>query len=124
MPNRRECIRCELLGVSLEPSLHGETLDISETGIAWVSEVPFNQGETAMVESPALFDTLDLPWAPIEVRIRDLAQLDEEHWRIGAEFVAPHTRIVVALRRALLRLQRQGNELDSHVIDVLVLPHA
>lgn len=124
MWNRRECIRCELLGVPLEPSPVGETVDVSETGIAWISGVPFIRGEVVRLESPALFDALELPWTPIAVRVRDLEQLDDDHWRIGAEFIAPTNGTVVALRRAMLRLQRQGNELDSHIVDVLVLPHA
>lgn len=121
--NRRDCIRCALLGVPLEPSPHGETLDVSETGIAWVSPRPMVPGELVYIESPALFDALQLPWGRIQARVRSLAQYEHGQWRIGAVFVAPSDRMAIALRKAVLKLQRHGAELDSHVVDVLVLPH-
>jgi hypothetical protein len=123
MRNRRECIRCALTGVSLEPSTHGETLDVSETGIAWLSPEPYIPGDVITLESPALSEALGLPGHRLVARVRDLAEVDETHWRIGAELVAPSEKTAVALRRTVLRLQRQGHELGDHVVDVLVLPH-
>lgn len=123
MRNRRQCIRCALTGVSLEPSTHGETLDVSETGIAWLSPEPYIPGDVITLDAPALGEALGLPGHRLVARVRDLAEVDESHWRIGAELVAPSERVAVGLRRAVLRLQRQGQELGDHVVDVLVLPH-
>lgn len=123
MRNRRDCIRCALVGVPLEPAPHGETLDVSETGLAWISPEPFLPGEVVSLDSPALQAALELPGQTLTARVRDLADAPDGRFRIGAEIVAPTEALVVALRRAVLKLQRQGDELDSHVVDVLVLPH-
>jgi hypothetical protein len=123
MRNRRDCIRCALLGVTLEPSQHGDTLDVSETGLAWRSPEPLVAGDLVTIDAPALFEALELPVRRIDVQVRDLAELPDGQFRIGARFVAPPDAFVAALRRAVLRLQRQGQELGDHVVDVLVMPH-
>ena len=121
MRNRRECVRCSLVGISLEPAPHGETLDVSEGGLAWISSEPFVPGEVVTIEAPALFEALGLPVQRIQARVRDLEFVDGDHYRIGAALVAPSERVVMALRRAVLNLQRKGDELDSHVVDMLIM---
>lgn len=122
MGNRRDTIRCALVGIGLEPSPHGETLDVSEGGLAWLSPVPFVPGDLVEIEAPSLFEALDLRISKLRVRVRDLEMGPDGRYRIGAALVAPSDQVAQAMRRAVLKLQRKGDELDSHVVDVLVLP--
>jgi hypothetical protein len=123
MRNRRECIRCALLGITLEPSLHAETVDVSETGLAWRSPHALVPGDVVTIEAPAFFEALGLPARRVQMQVRDLHYLGDAQYRVGARFIAPPDTFVMALRRAVLRLQRQGQELKDHVVDVLVMPH-
>lgn len=124
MDNRRDCIRCVLPGISLEPTLCAETVDVSETGLAWRTTHAHELGDTISLDAPALFEALGLSPRSIEIQVCDVAALEDGQFRVGARFVRPPDMFSIALRRTVLRLQRQGKELAYDVVDVLVMPHA
>ena len=106
------------------PELHDEVIDVSETGISWISPEPHIPGERLALEGALFFAAMGLPAQRLEARVRDLARMPDGRFRIGAELMAPPTAVVAAMRRLVLRLQRHGDEFDSHVVDIIVLPEA
>ncbi len=106
----------------MEPFAHGESMDVSETGLSFVATEPLLPGERVSVEAPALFQALDLRTQKLDAVVRELDDTDDGRFRIGVAWVAPAERVVVALRRAVLKLQRRGDELDSQVVDWISLP--
>lgn len=106
----------------MEPCARGETLDVSESGLAWVSPEPLVPGDRLVLDAPAVEALLELPHRRPELVVCDLEEAEAGRYRVGARFVAPPDALVVALRKAMLRLQRGGAELDSHVVDVVALP--
>lgn len=122
MNNRRECIRCGVVDVTVGPDVGAIAIDVSETGLGWIGETARQTGDILEITSEDLFERLGLPYRALTVRVRDVYVLDESHFRIGAELVAPSTELVAALRRLLLRLQRGGGECQPELGDVILWP--